>query len=103
LRSPSSVSPRCSASAPIGTPAIRAQPKKYLRDAVFSDYLSLHLIGVEFERLCWMDAEAQAVEEGAGAQHAIMPALMRAISGETSKPLTALPQAKTRSWLVGCR
>ncbi|MGY3505189.1 hypothetical protein ACVWYJ_005808 [Bradyrhizobium sp. USDA 4471] len=40
---------------------------------MFSDHLRLNLVGIEVEMLCQMHAEAQAVEEGAGAQHAIMP------------------------------
>src|SRR3982074_950791 len=40
---------------------------------MFSDHLSLHLIGVDAEMLCQMNTKTQAIEEGAGAQHAIMP------------------------------
>ncbi len=40
---------------------------------MFADHLSLHLIGVDVEMLRQMNTETQAVEEGAGAQHAIVP------------------------------
>src|ERR1700720_1120565 len=40
---------------------------------MFSDHLSLHLIGVDIKMLRQMNTETQAIEEGAGAQHAIMP------------------------------
>jgi len=40
---------------------------------MLADHLSLHLIGIDVEMLRQMNAEPQAVEEGAGAQHAIVP------------------------------
>jgi hypothetical protein len=35
--------------------------------AMFPDYLRLHLVGIDIEMLGQVNAEAQAVEEGAGA------------------------------------
>jgi hypothetical protein len=35
--------------------------------AVFPDYLRLHLVGIDIEMLGQVNAEAQAIEEGAGA------------------------------------
>ena len=40
---------------------------------MFSDHLRLYLIGIDVEMLRQMNPETQAVEEGASAQHAIMP------------------------------
>jgi hypothetical protein len=40
---------------------------------MFPDHLRLHLVGIDIEMLGQVNAEAQAVEEGAGAEHAIMP------------------------------
>jgi len=40
---------------------------------MFSDHLGLYLIGIDIKMLGQMKPEAQAIEEGAGAQHAIMP------------------------------
>src|SRR5437588_70474 len=40
---------------------------------MLADHLSLHLIGIDVEMLRQMNTEAQAVEEGAGAEHAIVP------------------------------
>src|SRR5260221_11188140 len=39
---------------------------------MFADHLSLHLIGIDVEMLRQMKPETQAVEEGAGAQQAIV-------------------------------
>src|SRR5258708_32092326 len=50
-----------------------ARPKKYLRNSMLADHLSLHLIGIDVEMLRQMNTEAQAVEEGPGAQHPIVP------------------------------
>ena len=40
---------------------------------MFSDHLSLHLIGIDIKMFRQMNTETQAIEEGAGTQHAIMP------------------------------
>ena len=40
---------------------------------MLADHLSLHLIGIDVEMLRQMNTKPQAVEEGAGAQHAIVP------------------------------
>ena len=40
---------------------------------MFSDHLGLYLIGIDIKMPCQMKPETQAVEEGASAQHAIMP------------------------------
>jgi hypothetical protein len=40
---------------------------------MFSDHLRLHLIGIYIEMLRQVNTEAQAAEEGARAQHAVVP------------------------------
>jgi hypothetical protein len=42
----------------------------------------LNLIGIDDKMLCQVNAETQAIEKGAGTQHAIMP---RAGAGDISK------------------
>src|SRR5258705_514574 len=39
---------------------------------MFPDHLSLHLLGIDVEMLRQMHTETQAIEESAGAQHAII-------------------------------
>src|SRR5258705_66075 len=51
---------------------------------MFADHLSLHLIGIDVEMLRQMNAEPQAVEEGAGAQHASVPRAAAGYSGEST-------------------
>ena len=46
---------------------------------MFSDHLSLHLLGIDVEMLRQMHTETQAIEKSASAQHAIMP---RASAGD---------------------
>src|ERR1700694_1221686 len=40
---------------------------------MFSDHLGLYLIGIDIKMLGQVKPEAQAIEEGAAAQHAIRP------------------------------
>jgi hypothetical protein len=49
---------------------------------MFSNNPRLNLIGIDDKMLCQVNAETQAIEEGAGNQHAIMP---RAGAGNISK------------------
>src|SRR5271154_5598533 len=49
------------------------RPEEHLRDSVLSNNLSLDLIGIDFKILCQVNAESQAIQEGARAQDATMP------------------------------
>ena len=61
---------------------------------MFSNDLSLNLIGVDLKRLGQVNAESQAVQEGAGAQYTIMPCadagnVSEGIGGSVTTNMTA--------------